>query len=56
MRRTNDTYELNKEKPEEFEKFAEKELKWMERQEKVYEMYGSERKSVLDDDDVATRK
>ncbi|CAL6400281.1 unnamed protein product [Bathycoccus prasinos] len=56
VRRTNDTYELNKEKPEEFEKFAEKELKWMERQEKVYEMYGSERKSVLDDDDVATRK
>jgi hypothetical protein len=29
----------------------------MERQEKVYEMYRSERKSVLDDDDdVATRK
>jgi hypothetical protein len=57
VRRTNDTYEDKKEKPEEFVKFAEKELKWMERQEKVYEMYGSERKSVLDDDDdVATRK
>ena len=51
-------YEDTKEKPEEFEKFAEKELKWMERQEKVYEMYGSERKSVLDDstDDVATTR
>ena len=35
-----------------FEEFAEKELKWMERQEKVYEMYGSARKSVVDDDDV----
>ena len=32
-----------------FEEFAERELKWMERQEKVYDMYGSERKSVLDD-------
>jgi hypothetical protein len=58
VRRTNDAYEDAKEKPEEFEKFAEKELKWMERQEKVYEMYGSERKSVLDDstDDVATTR
>ena len=33
------------------EEFAEKELKWMERQEKVYEIYGSTRKSVVDDDD-----
>jgi hypothetical protein len=58
VRRTNDAYEDTKEKPEEFEKFAEKELKWMERQEKVYEMYGSERMSVLDDstDDVATTR
>ena len=32
------------------EDFAEKEMKWMARQERVYEMYGSARKSVVDDD------
>ena len=32
------------------EDFAEKEMKWMARQERVYDMYGSARKSVVDDD------
>lgn len=59
VRKTNDAYasftkegrELNETSAKAFSEFAEKELRWMERQEKVYELYGSERKSVLDDGD-----
>lgn len=65
VRKTNDAYasftkekeggELNETSAKAFSEFAEKELRWMERQEKVYELYGSERKSVLDRDDDGKR-
>lgn len=64
VRKTNDAYasfakekggELNETSAKAFSEFAEKELRWMERQEKVYELYGSERKSVLDGDDDGKR-